>query len=249
MGSLGVWAVWFGLTIATVVVWCVALGPEAVLHREQGWLRPGILAAGLLDIFLVWLGAGLRWVGYGRCRDAAFAVRASGWITAARIGLLVGATGQTFAAWPGLLGLPADQTPGNVRAIGQLAEIARVVGFLLECGILFVWVRLLTEAAGRGAARPVNRYMVTAAVAFAAIFCCVCAAGSVIVIAARTHGRFPAELFASGNAPPEAWYAIAAVLGVVAGFAAVLGGQYYRILAATRSVLDGGPGRTPPTGG
>lgn len=247
--SLGVWAGWFALTVAVGATWCVALGPDAVLRRDQGWLRPGLLAAGLLDVLLVWVGAGLRWVGYGRCRDAAAAVRASGWVTAARVGLLVGATGQTFAAWPMLLGLPANQTPGNVRAIGQVAEAVRLAGFVLECGVLFVWVRLLTEAGGRTADRPVNRFLVTAAVAFAGTFCALCAAGSVVVIAARTQGRFPADLFAAGDAPAEAWSAIAAVLGVVAGFAGVLGWQYFRILAATRSVLDGGPGRTPPTGG
>jgi hypothetical protein len=247
--GLGVWAAWFALTVAVGVAWAGVLGPDAVYRRDQGDLRPWLLAAGVLEVLLVWVGAGLRWVGYGRCRDAATAVRAAGWVTAARVGLLVGATGQTFAAWPMLLGLPADRTPGNVRAIGQVAEAVRAVGFVLECGVVFVWVRLLTEAGGRGAARPVNRFMVSAAVAFAATFCALCAAGSVVVIAARTRGRFPADLFATGDAPPEAWSAIAAVLGVVAGAAGVLGWQYFRILAATRSVLDGGPGRTPPTGG
>ncbi len=259
--SLEVWSVWYVLSLMVLGAWAVTLGPPAVLGREQGWLRPTLLVVGVVEILLVWFGAGLRWVGYGRCRDAAEAVRASGWITTARAGALIAAAGQTFAAWPSLAGMPVAQTPGTLRALGQVAEIARTLGVALEFGILFVWARILTEAGGPGAVTRVRRYLLTAIGSVGGTLVGLCVAATVTVIALHRDRSAPPPPPSTPMArldytaiPEEGWYSLATVLGMVSGFAAVLCWQYFQILAATRRALEtssvpAGPGRTPPTGG
>lgn len=259
--SLGVWVFWFALTAGTVVVWAADRGPPAVLNRDPGDLREVLLAAVVGELALVWVGAGLRWVGYGRCRAAADAVRAGGWVAAARVGVILTAVGQTVAAGPAVVGLTPDETTGVLTAFAVIADFARVAGVVLEFGVLFAWGRLLTEGVGRGAAGRVSNYLLTVAAAIGATVAGLCAAAVVAVAAAnRTAATVPPRpptplpKLNYAAVPSEAWDALGAVGGAVSVLAVVLCWQYFRILTATRAALDPtpgqplGPGRTPPIG-
>lgn len=240
--SLALWIAWALLTITALAVWVAEEGPAAVLNREAADLRRPLVATAMVTLMLAWTAAGLRWVGYARCLPAGVAMRAGGWVNAARFGVLVGIAGQTVADFPWLLGMPYQRTPAVVRAVCQVGDLARVAGAVLECGVLFMWARLLTEAGGTAAAVRIGRYVLTAVAGIAATVTGLCAAGMLVVMAVAREGPPPPAGRPGGRVnpaavPDEGWYALAAVVAVAVGFAAVLSAQYARILSASRAAV------------
>jgi hypothetical protein len=229
---------------AVLGYWAVELGPAKVLGREAGALRGLLFAAWLLDLALVTVRVWLQWHGYRRCEPAAAAVRAGGWVTATRVGLVCRVVG--YVAWSLPFGLGWAQTEGPflVNAVSELGRIVWLAGLVLEFSILFVWARLLTELGGREAARRVTRHAATAVGAVAAFAIGTMLAGIVTVLALRqgesdspTHRIAGATRLNYDLLPDEAWTALAALIVLAAVCSAVLCLQYTRILWALRAGL------------
>lgn len=227
---------------AVLSYWAMELGPARVLGREVGDLRALLFGAWLLDLALVTVRVWLQWQGYRRCEPAAAAVRASGWVTATRVGLVCRVTG--YVAWSLPLGLGWSQTEGSfvINALSELGRVVWLAGLVLEFSILFVWARLLTELGGREAARRVSRHAATAVIGVMVFAIGTMLAGIVTVLALRQTGSPPPRPLGPTRMnyellPSEGWSALAALIALAAGCAVVLCLQYVRILFALRAGL------------
>jgi len=227
---------------AVVGYWAFELGPAKVLSREVSDMRALLFGAWLLDLALVTIRVWLQWHGYRRCEPAAAAVRATGWVTATRVGLVCRVTG--YVAWSLPLGLGWSQTEGPfvVNAVSELGRVVWLAGLVLEFSILFVWARLLTELGGREAARRVSRHAATAVIAVMVFAIGTMLAGIVTVLALRQTDLPPPRPLGVTRMnyellPPEGWSALAGLIALAGVCAVVLCLQYARILFALRAGL------------
>jgi hypothetical protein len=197
-------------------------------------------AAGAAAEVILLLASGIfRWIGYRNCSPAAALLRAGNWLGAARIGVVLGTVGAILGAAPALSGLSVEQTPVILKALGALGDVSRVIGFVLEFGILFVWMRLLTEIGGRSAASAVARYAAGATAAGIGIFGAACASGAVVVMTLRQNGlppppAMPGRRFDFAAFPADAWHAAYAFFGVVALASLWMAWSYWRLLQQIR---------------
>ena len=243
MGSLAVFAAIILGTVILLGIWIANHGPTTVLQQEPGWLGGWMRTVGLLQFFAFTLTAILRWIGYGRCRSAAFAVRAGMWVSAARLGVILSVIGLGLSTITGGVVLSEPDFEAVFMAIGQLGDWIRIAGMGLEFGILFVWSRLLTEFRGQAVAARVGSYAVLVVAAIGGFTASLCAAGAVIVMALREHAptpnppRSPFPHFDWSAMPSDGWYALAGVVLIGCGFAGVLSVQYWRVLRTMRTAL------------
>jgi hypothetical protein len=213
----------YSVLVAALIAWALSAHPAI------------LITAGVIDLALVTLRTGLKWLGYRRCEPAADVAQAAGWLTAARYAAVVRTAG--YAGWftPLLLGARPNESAaaGAAAAVGQVAWLLGTVG---EFAVLLAWFRLLDELGGPNAARRVTVYTVTFAFAVLTVAAGVCLA-TLLTAAARGRARLPDPPHGLDDLPPEGWYGLGGVVALVTAFAVVLGWQYYRILTATRSGL------------
>lgn len=220
---------------AVAIGYCVSeLGPARVVERDFGDLRAFLMTIWVVDLALVTGRTWLRWVGYRRCEPAAAAVRAAGWVTAARFAVLLRWVGYATACTPLILGLPPRETRGVIEAFVTIGRVTWLAGALLEFGVLFAWVGILTETSGREAAYRVARYTLWAAFAVVAVSGGVCLTGVAVVLLARHEIPPPPARLTLSALPDDAWYVVAGLLVFCAVTGLVLCWKYARVLAALR---------------
>lgn len=245
--SLWLWLSLFTLTLLILGLWAMLAGPGAVLNREAGRWTLMITVSYVIRIGLLAAGAGLRWVGYGRCREAADAVRAGGWVTTVRLGVVLSLIGYCCSTFPALRGDTLAETPLMLRAVSQLGDFILITGIVLEMAALLVWFRLLSEAAGPIRALRVRRYAITAGAAVAITIIGMCGAGMVTTIALGHAGSQPNATQYSdpqlnfNMVPTAGWIAAGVVFTVAVGFLVALFCLYLGILRATRQALSAYP--------
>jgi hypothetical protein len=215
-----------------------ARGPEA----DAGELRAVLVAAWAIDLVLLAVRVGLKWVGYRRCEPAAEAVQANGWVAAARFAALGRAIGYAGMVTPWLLAPGPD--PGvPLLAVAVAGRVVWLLGAVAEFAVLVAWSRLLTVVGGTDAARRVAVYAVTFAVAMLTVAFGVCLAGLVTAAAGGPPGQVPRPPHGGpprlnlDALPAEGRIAFAAVAAVTAAFGVVLVWQYLRVLTAVRAGL------------
>ncbi len=220
------------LGLAILVVEYAALAAALLAWALVGPDRTILLVAGAIDLSLVAVRVGLKWLGYRRCERAADEVQAAGWVTTARYAAVIRAAGYAMMVAPLLLGISPDEA-GSAGAVVAIGQVAWMLGTVAEFAVLLAWFRLLGELGGPAAARRVTVYVATFALAVLTVAAAVCLA-TLLTAAVRGRDQPPHGLT---GVPPEGWYALGGVVALAAAFAVVLGWQYYRILAAARSEL------------
>lgn len=245
--SLSLFAVSLVLTGVVFACWYWIEGPTRLLQRDSGSLQPLLQLAWGVELALVCGAAVLRWIGYTRSEEAALAVRASGCVSTARVGLIIRTCGYTLMMLPWLNGYPVGSVPLVMRALADVGSLGWVVGTTLEFGVLVAWYRILIELQGYNSARMVARYAGTTAAAVIAAASGICMTGMVMVLTLRRNGSLPPGV--SPHDPParlnldvvptEGWYAAAATAIVIGLFGLTMLWQYSRILRTTQSALSG----------
>lgn len=245
--SLWLWLAMFTVTLTVFAIWAILERPGAVLNRQAGHWSELIAATYGVRIGLLAVGARLRWIGYGRCREAADAVRAGGWVTTVRLGVVLGLLGYCCTTFPAVLGYSVAETPLTLRAVAQLGDFTLTTGIVLEMAALLVWFRLLAEAAGPRTATRVRHYAITVVAAVGITIIGICGAGMVTAIALGHAGSQPnatqyQDPHLNYDAVPLAgWIAAGVVFTVAMGFLLVLFYQYLGILRALRKTLASYP--------
>ncbi|MCZ2340989.1 MAG: hypothetical protein LC104_04240 [Bacteroidales bacterium] len=242
--SLWLWLTMFLLTLVVLGLWAILEGPGAVFNRQTGhWTRAIAVSYGI-RLGLLAVGVGMRWVGYGRCREAAEAVRAGGWVTTVRLGAVLTLIGYGSSVCPALLGYALAETPLMLRAVTQLGDFILTTGIVLEMAALLVWFRLLSEAARPSCVQQVRRYGITAVAAVAITIIGMCGTGVVTTIALGHAGSQPNAMQYSDPhlnykvVPTAGWIAAGVVFTLATGFLLVLFYQYRGMLRATRHALS-----------
>ncbi|MGL6095509.1 MAG: hypothetical protein ACRC7O_06895 [Fimbriiglobus sp.] len=235
--SLTYFTLGLGVSLIAMAVWVKLEGPAAVPNRTLGRAADVVLAAAVLEIGFAWAGAALRWVGYARCRPAADAVRAGGWVAVAQLGAAGVVFGHTLAVVPVFAVAFGEVSPVFLNAAFQIGLLFRGIGAAAEFGILFVWVRLVLESDGAGAARRVSQYAAAVLAGILGTAASVGLAGFAVVLALRKHG--PTERLDFAAIPWDGWYTVGGAVVVAIGFAVALTVQYRRLLHTVRASVGG----------
>lgn len=229
--------------IAAGCVWLGHVGVAGVLSRDLGRLGPLLAAAWVLDLALLSVRTRLRWVGYGRCRSAAAAVGADGWVTAAQMATLTRWAGWLVVPAPWALGWSASELRPEVQTVVAVGFLAWAAGTAAEFGILTVWHRLLIEAAGQQATASVTRYLLALGGTAVAVPAGLSLLGMTVGLTARPgasplHPR-SAPAVRLEDLPPDAWYAVGGFLAGLAVLGLLIGIRYLKVLTAVRAGLTG----------
>lgn len=230
------------LVVVAYVLWATLEGTAKVVDRDPGPWRDLFLAFWMTDLILLALQSGSKWLGYQKCEAAAAAVGSSGWLTLARFAVLMRGVGYLMASAPWLMATTPDADAGLVKVFAQVGHLTWMAGLLLECAVLVVWYRLLSELGNVASAAPVSRFVAwTAGVVLTAAACVSLTAMTLILMLRRVA---PAATPPQGvrlnfaAVPPEGWAMVTALFTLLTAFALVLAIRYRGVLNAVTRRLD-----------